>query len=528
MKRLSIFFALAVLVTGCDERVTRPDVGQLSDGVTRQFQSAGGAVSPSYVSYYGVSYQVPEFVGLVDLNAKPVCKAATDVLGETLGLQVTCNASGSIWFDSGKDRTGPEVFTGFVAALRAAGITVQARKEGLVIAGDGRDTAAVVSGGPVDAPGVDFLGDGTSVAQGPALDQVSRSFGALVSVTDGGGTVISVPNVSGLIDTAQGIIADSSLDVAAFETSERLFLTGPQAQVQFLKAALEPEGKHSVTLVTGPMEGETVEALQAAYPDLSVAHDRPNGLVFVRGYGDELEAALPSLRRFVREPRQVRLDGVFAEFTQKKALDTGFTVDSDTGNVTGSFGASVDGGSLTFHGDLNATLSLLEEAGDVSVIARPSLTVLDGQSADFVSGDQVPVLGETVQDEAGRVTQSIEYRDTGIVLRAFATVLDDATVQVQVTVEVTSVQEATGVGGNPVFSTRTINTTLRVTDGQSVVISGLDQVSHSLGNRGAPFLSRFGLLGNRSSKKLNSQLIFVVTPDVMGTSGAVLRNTGNF
>ena len=528
MKRCALFFGLLQLVTGCGELVVKPTVGGLTDGVSRVEQSVSGSRNIATLSFGGSTYQVPNFVGLIDLNGKPVCDASSIVFGETLGLQVTCNASGSLWFDSGTERSGPEVFRGMVAALRSAGLDVETTQDGVTITGDGADTSAVVAGGPVEAAGVDFLGDGTSVYDGPALDQVSRSFGDLVAVTDGGGTIASVPNVQGLADTANSMAADAGLSVSAAESGGRLYLVGPASEVEFLKASLSPEQQQTITLVTGPMASGAVEALAGAFPDLIVTHDADNGLLFVRGYGDQLQEASGSLSRFIQSPRQVRLDGVFAEFTQTKSFDAGLSAAFSSGGMSGSFGAVSDGSSVTFDGDVSATLSLLEEVGKVSVLARPSLTVLDGQSADFVSGDQVPVSGETVRDENGQTSTSIEYRDTGIVLRVHAIVLDDATVQIKVSIEVTSVRDVTGVGGNPVFSTRTVNTTLRVTDGQSVVISGLDQSDASSGSSGAPFLSRFGLLGNRQEGQQSTQLVFIVTPDVMGTSGATLRNNSNF
>lgn len=528
MKKLALFFALASQVTGCGEQVVKPQLPGLTDGVSRLQQGTSFKGVRSVVSFDGTAFEVPASVGLIDINGKSVCDASGMVLGELLGVPVSCNAGSLLWFDTGRNVTGPEVFTGFLKTLRSTGHTVSVTSEGVVISGDGEDAASVVTGGPVDAPGVDFLGDGTSLRTGAGLDAVSRTFGELTRVTDGGGVVESVPYLAGLLDTAEAIIRDRSLDVSAVESESRLYLIGPRAQVSFVKAALRPEDKHSVTLVTGPLTDDSVSALSTSHPEFVISHDASKGLLYVTGFGDDLEASLPSFRRFVSEPRQVRLEGVFAEFTQRKSLDAGLSIEAETGSFSGGFGASIEGSSITFKGDVSATLSLLQEVGDVSVLARPSLTILDGQTGRFVSGDQVPVLGETVSDEAGRVTQSIEYRDTGIVLDAHAIVLDDATVQVRVTIEVTSVSETTGVGDNPVFSTRTVNTTLRVTNGQSVVISGLNRDQNSIGSSGFPGLSKIGLFGKRTSSRSNSELIFVVTPDVMGSSGALMRDTGAF
>lgn len=517
------FFGLLILVTGCGDLVTPPKVGTLSDGTARSPVAISGTAGKAVVSYEGVAFDVPQHIGLLDLNGEPVCEASSTVLAEAMGLQVSCRASGRVWFDSGRERTGPEIYQGYLTALKSSGYQVIVTSAGVTISGDGEDMAAVVSGGPVDAPGVDFLGDGTSVKRGSGLASLSRQFGQLVSVSRTGGAVVSVRDTGGLLTVAEGVIAEASLDVRAFKSEGRLYLVGDASQARFVKASLEPNREQTVTLSTGPLKADTVDALKDTFPDVNIAHDEANGRLLVTGYGDAIQSALPALRPYLNEPRQVRVDGVFAEFTQKRSLEAGLQIAKENGSVVGSFGAALSGSNIAFQGGLSATLSLLENTGDVSVIARPTLTLLDGEEASFSSGEQVPFVGEAVKDDSGAVTQSINYRDTGIILRVQAFVLDDATVKLDVSIEISSVQKETGVVGNPVISQRSVSTTLRVTEGQSVVISGLTKQGQGSGSNGLPFLSRFGLGGmhNRSSEL--TELLFIVTPDVHGVNGSALR-----
>ena len=66
-----------------------------------------------------------------------------------------------------------------------------------------------------------------------------------------------------------------------------------------------------------------------------------------------------------------------------------------------------------------AVFNALEQVTDVNVISSPHLLVLDNQTALLQVGDEVPISTQqavSVDDPGAPVVNSIEQRDTGVIL----------------------------------------------------------------------------------------------------------------
>ena len=64
-------------------------------------------------------------------------------------------------------------------------------------------------------------------------------------------------------------------------------------------------------------------------------------------------------------------------------------------------------------------LDALHAITSVKVLSNPSLVVIDNQSAILQVGDQVPIStgSATVLTSSNTIVNTIDYRDTGIILR---------------------------------------------------------------------------------------------------------------
>ena len=194
------------------------------------------------------------------------------------------------------------------------------------------------------------------------------------------------------------------------------------------------------------------------------------------------------------------------------------------------------GGIVLSHSELlandryRATLFLeaLANNGLAVVHARPNLTAVSGQRAEFFSGLEIPV--PTVTD---RGTIGTEYRQTGVSLSFTPTVLD--TDQISLTVEPRIREVAAGgatIAGTivPNINERSASTTVELGDGESIAIAGLYRRTTISSEAGIPVLKDIPLWGalfrNASERNQSVELVIVVTPRIVSPVPALASADG--
>lgn len=175
-------------------------------------------------------------------------------------------------------------------------------------------------------------------------------------------------------------------------------------------------------------------------------------------------------------------------------------------------------------GGIAATLAALSTVTHVEVLSAPNLLVLNNQTASLQVGDEVPVsTGSAVSTAApgAPVVNSIDYRDTGVILKVTPRVNSSGLVLLDISQEVSQVsQTATSNPINsPVISERKIASSIAVQDGQTIALGGLISDNISKGRGGVPFLSAIPVLGalagNRNDNRKRIELLVLLTPKVI-------------
>ena len=164
------------------------------------------------------------------------------------------------------------------------------------------------------------------------------------------------------------------------------------------------------------------------------------------------------------------------------------------------------------------SLSILEGNGLARVLAEPSLTALSGQSANFLSGGEIPI---PVPQSYGNVT--IEYKPFGIGLTVTPTVLADDRIVLKVAPEASDLDFTNAVTLNgvsvPAITTRRADTMVELGDGESFVIGGLVSSSTVSNLNKVPILGDLPILGaffkNVNYQQNEKELVIVVTPHLV-------------
>ncbi|PLY14741.1 MAG: type II secretion system protein GspD [Sedimenticola sp.] len=187
-------------------------------------------------------------------------------------------------------------------------------------------------------------------------------------------------------------------------------------------------------------------------------------------------------------------------------------------------------------GQVRAVFSALAEDTNVKVLSSPSVMVLDNQQARIQVGDQVPIATQQQQDTStstSTIVNSIQYRDTGIVLDVKPRVTPGGLVTMEVEQEVSDVSATqSSTLDSPTISTRKITSTVAVQNGHAIVLGGLirDRSDNSQG--GVPGLYKVPVLGwlfgQNSSSTDRTELVVILVPKVVAGSDDSSRIVEDF
>ena len=144
--------------------------------------------------------------------------------------------------------------------------------------------------------------------------------------------------------------------------------------------------------------------------------------------------------------------------------------------------------------NIDVYLSALSNKGRVHTLATPKLLALEDQEAVTNVGDK---LGYRLTTTINNVTsESIEFLDTGVILRVTPSVDADGRIAMKIKPEVSSGSVSAGI---PSKKTTEVATQLVANDGQAVLIGGLIKSSKAYRRQGIPLLSDIPLLGRAFS-----------------------------
>ncbi|MFM9851995.1 MAG: type II secretion system secretin GspD [Sphingomonadaceae bacterium] len=268
----------------------------------------------------------------------------------------------------------------------------------------------------------------------------------------------------------------------------------------------------------------------------TISSDDNNNAIIVFGTPREFAVIEDALRKLDVLPYQVLIEAAITEVSLTDDLRYGLQWNFTSGNtntvLTDSSSATnlvraVPGFSFLFarNNTLSAVLNTLETKTKVNVVSAPKLLVLNNQTATLQVGDQVPVATQNstaTTDPNAPTINSIEYRDTGVILKVTPRVNGSGLVLLDIAQEVSDVNSsvARGTGINsPTISTRRISTSVAVQDGEVLALGGLIRNTQTKGRNGIPFLSQIpivgAIFGRQTKNEDRIELIVLLKPRVV-------------
>ncbi len=173
-------------------------------------------------------------------------------------------------------------------------------------------------------------------------------------------------------------------------------------------------------------------------------------------------------------------------------------------------------------GQVRALLQALASDSKLNVLASPHIIAADNREARIQIGDQVPIAtSQTTQVGTGNsIMTTIQYKDTGTILKVKPQINESGLVNLEVMQEVSDFTPQKVLGTDQyVISKREASTNLVARDGQTIIIGGLIKDKTDRTQTGIPFLSKIPVLGylfgSTKDTKLRTELLVLLTPRVI-------------
>lgn len=248
-----------------------------------------------------------------------------------------------------------------------------------------------------------------------------------------------------------------------------------------------------------------------------VVNEEANTLT-VSGSTASLDKVRSELRNIDVAQQQVNILATVIELSNGKDRNMGLAYSSDPWTKDTSVGG--------YNGfKFGVAASHEETLSKGKVLARPNVTVFDGRKASILMGDKVPVFTSTSDsnDTDSDTSLSVEYKEVGVKLEVLPRIneLDKETITMVIKPSVSTISQWVESGNNkaPQISERSAETTVRVKNGETILLGGLLKNEEIKSIKQIPFLSKIPVLGeifkSRSIEKKDTEIVIAITPTIV-------------
>ena len=375
---------------------------------------------------------------------------------------------------------------------------------------------------------------------GGSLDNASSqvSPGAGISVSSSGGGAVAAlsglppaSGVSGAVPTASVSVPLNSRGAA-----------GPAA------GAMAPGAQDYPA--AGPLGGAPRAASSSAVlTNVRITADVTNNAVLVYANQESQRIVEQTIRQIDRPQRQIAIEATIAEVTLNDQLNYGvqFFLASQKGSISNTIsGVTTSPAGEAASNAVNAAagallgrvlpgfnfligaensprvvLDALHGITNVKVLSNPSLVVLDNQVATLQVGDQVPFSTgtATVLTANNTVVNTIDYKNTGIILRVLPRANANGNIVLDIEQEISNVAAGSGQSLTPTISQRRVKSSIAVASGQTVLLAGLISETENKTRQGVPLLDSIPGVGDafshQNTARNRTELILFIRPTVI-------------
>ncbi len=163
---------------------------------------------------------------------------------------------------------------------------------------------------------------------------------------------------------------------------------------------------------------------------------------------------------------------------------------------------------------LQLELSAMQTEGKGEVISSPRVITSDQKKATIKQGQEIPY-----QSTSGNLGTNIQFKEAVLKLDVTPHITPDDRILMDLVVNKDNANYADAVLGQPPIDTRSVETTVLVDNGETVVLGGVFERETSESREQVPFFGDIPYLGNLFKRKefsdANRELLVFVTPRIL-------------
>lgn len=402
--------------------------------------------------------------------------------------------------------------------------------------GEARQMAQVLNSILVGGGGSGGAGDSATgqIAPGSGVAASSSGSSAVNRLSGGGGSQSS--SSSGFSSRS------SSGGTSGTQASGTQGSLGTTGNAQGGSSVVEARGGGLFDSSGGGVGGGSGAGAQSPMQGVRITADSVNNTLLIYASQEQYGVIERTIRQVDRPQLQVAIDATIAEVTLNNNLDYGvqFFLTSqnlglkpNTGSVLNTAASAVTsalinralpGFNFLIGKEASPTVILdaLHAVTNVKVLSNPSVVVIDNQVATLQVGDEIPVStgSANVLTSSNTIVNSIDYRNTGIILRVVPRINANGNVRLEIEQEISNVAQTPGANTlTPTVSQRKVRSSVAVANGQTVLLAGLISERQSGGRNGIPILDDvpgLGILFSQTQKATTrTELIIFIRPQII-------------
>jgi len=260
------------------------------------------------------------------------------------------------------------------------------------------------------------------------------------------------------------------------------------------------------------------ELIEKVIPSIKTAVGGSANAIILKGKIHQIEEAKDLIESVDRPVPQILIESKVLEISKSDSTRFGASYGTSSGVI--QFITDKNTGKTALAHDIATTVTGLISDGKARIIAKPRIATLDNHEAIINIGSRIP-YAVPVTNSSNSITWTVDYIDAGVKLKITPMLGKEGHITVSIQPEVSSISEwkTTAAGEFPVISTRNAQATLRVKDGETIVIGGLLSETDRKNVSKLPILGYLPIVGflfqNVTIEKAETEIVFMITPYVI-------------
>lgn len=240
------------------------------------------------------------------------------------------------------------------------------------------------------------------------------------------------------------------------------------------------------------------------------------GDVLITGSKDDLEKMRVLLAAVDSMPKLVDVSASWIEVADNSSDGRGISLLATVlGARLGVTLGSVNSGSAISvkNTKFELVIDALKSDGRFKQVSNSRVVGDDYEKLSLSVGDETPTISSTGRDNSGNPVQNVVYRASGVIVDVLPKVMGNGRIQLLVDGQISNFKAtATGVTASPTLVKRQVKTKVTVSDGEVLLIGGLNDTQSSRSSSALSFLPSWTA---KSSSSSQTDLVLILSAKVV-------------